>query len=592
MAQQNINIGAAPNDGSGDNPRVAFKKCNDNFTELYTSGAGSSTEGIWNYNQNSTDTSTSPTSGRFRTNSGDAANATQIAIHGISINGIDRANTLRTQVAGDIIKCQDASDSDTWARYVLQSTPVDNGTWFQLNVAFNGGGGTPPGNNQEIIFAFAASGGGTAAPVGAEYITSTANATLTSERVLTDTATITWDRTTAGQIKANAAGGGGNVSNSGTPTSGQYAKWVTATTIQGVAAATVLSDIGAAPLNAPVFTGDARAVTPTAGDNDTSIATTAFVTAAVAAIAPFGPPQGRLTLQTLTPVMTTTQSAKTTIFYPPYQGNLCPIYDGTTFSMLAFTELSAITTDTTKSPAVIGDSKVNDWFVWNDVGTLRISHGPDWTNDTTRSAGTALVMVKGIWLNNASITNGPAAQRGTYVGTTRSNATSTFDMIFNPAAAPGGVAGVMLGVYNAYNRVRTISVNRESTNSYSVPAGWRNANGSGDNSIGFVDGLAESIVDAMWWTGPVSSQTSGEGTVLGLHLDWVSGNPEFQAFGCYGYSLRIQAGVSVTGRFLPVLGFHVVNAVEYSNVGGTSFHGASAPQAGFQAQGIQVEMWM
>ena len=46
------------------------------------------------------------------------------------------------------------------------------------------------------------------APVGAEYITSTADATLTSERVLTDTATVTWDRTTAGQIKANVAGGG------------------------------------------------------------------------------------------------------------------------------------------------------------------------------------------------------------------------------------------------------------------------------------------------------------------------------------------------------------------------------------------------
>ena len=31
-----------------------------------------------------------------------------------------------------------------------------------------------------------------------------------------------------------------------------------------------------------------------------------------------GPPQGRLTLQTLTPVMTTTQAAKTTLFYTPY----------------------------------------------------------------------------------------------------------------------------------------------------------------------------------------------------------------------------------------------------------------------------------
>jgi hypothetical protein len=37
-----------------------------------------------------------------------------------------------------------------------------------------------------------------------------------------------------------------------------------------------------APLSSPLFTGDARAVTPTFGDNDTSIATTAFVQAALA----------------------------------------------------------------------------------------------------------------------------------------------------------------------------------------------------------------------------------------------------------------------------------------------------------------------
>jgi hypothetical protein len=39
-----------------------------------------------------------------------------------------------------------------------------------------------------------------------------------------------------------------------------------------------------APLNSPHFTGDPHAPTPTAGDNDSSIATTAFVHAAVAAL--------------------------------------------------------------------------------------------------------------------------------------------------------------------------------------------------------------------------------------------------------------------------------------------------------------------
>jgi hypothetical protein len=39
-----------------------------------------------------------------------------------------------------------------------------------------------------------------------------------------------------------------------------------------------------APLASPTFTGDARAVTPAPGDNDTSIATTAFVTTALGSV--------------------------------------------------------------------------------------------------------------------------------------------------------------------------------------------------------------------------------------------------------------------------------------------------------------------
>jgi hypothetical protein len=158
-------------------------------------------------------------------------------------------------------------------------------------------------------------------------------------------------------------------------------------------------------------------------------------------------PQGRLTLQTATPVVTSSQSAKTTIFYTAYKGDQVPIYDGTNMVSTAITggEISVLTTDTTKSPAAIGVSKVNDWFIWNDAGTIRIGHGPDWTSDTARSAGTALVMVKGILLNNAAITNGPGASRGTYVGTTRSNGSSQLEFIFGAAGAPPTAAS--LGVW-------------------------------------------------------------------------------------------------------------------------------------------------
>ena len=35
MAQEIIDVGNAPNDGTGDTIRTAFGKCNGNFTELY-----------------------------------------------------------------------------------------------------------------------------------------------------------------------------------------------------------------------------------------------------------------------------------------------------------------------------------------------------------------------------------------------------------------------------------------------------------------------------------------------------------------------------------------------------------------------------
>ena len=41
MAQQVINVGALPNDGTGDPLRVAYQKINSNFTEVYSSVSAS-----------------------------------------------------------------------------------------------------------------------------------------------------------------------------------------------------------------------------------------------------------------------------------------------------------------------------------------------------------------------------------------------------------------------------------------------------------------------------------------------------------------------------------------------------------------------
>ena len=205
------------------------------------------------------------------------------------------------------------------------------------------------------------------------------------------------------------------------------------------------------------------------------------------------PPLGRLTLASGVPVMATSQAAKTTVYYTPYAGNMVPIYDGTNMVPTVFSELSQATTDATKSPAAVAATKIYDMFVWNDSGTIRCTRGPAWTNATTR--GYTLTMVNGILLNTSSITNGPAASRGTWVGTIASNASSTIDFIFGTA---GPVAGV-LNVWNAYNRVSVgctvIDIGASYTYSSSV---FRQARGSSANQISFVVGASEDAISASY----------------------------------------------------------------------------------------------
>lgn len=272
-------------------------------------------------------------------------------------------------------------------------------------------------------------------------------------------------------------------------------------------------------------------------------------------------PQGRLTLQTAVPVMVTTQSAKTTFYYTPCVGNQIPLWDGTTMTMTTFPEISVATTDTAKNPSAIGASKVNDWFVWNDGGTLRLTHGPDWTNDTTRSAGTALTMVNGILLNNASITNGPAASRGTYVGTTRSNASSQLDWIFGASASGGSAA--FLGVWNAYNRRQLVTNVIDSGAPYTYTSGTaRQARASAGNQVSFVSGLPEDSISATYTASGQTVAVTNALVIFGVNIDSTT-----SIFGRSGLVITPGAfsliGVNAsTAGFVATTGFHVISANE------------------------------
>lgn len=95
-------------------------------------------------------------------------------------------------------------------------------------------------------------------------------------------------------------------------------------------------------------------------------------------------PQGRLTLATGVPVMTTSQSAKTTLYYAPYTGSYAPLWNGSAFVMTDLGgELSQATTDTTKSPAAVVADACYDAFVWDDSGTKRCTRGYSWAAAST-----------------------------------------------------------------------------------------------------------------------------------------------------------------------------------------------------------------
>lgn len=277
------------------------------------------------------------------------------------------------------------------------------------------------------------------------------------------------------------------------------------------------------------------------------------------------PPGGRITLTTATPITTSDVSAATTVYYTPHMHQYVPIYDGTNFMMLNVTgELSQATTDTTKSPAAVAASSVYDLFVWSDSGTFRCTRGPAWTSSTARGTGagtTELERVQGIYVNKIAITNGPAAQRGTYVGTIRSTSGSA---ITDSAASRL--------VWNQYNQARRPLRVVDTTDSWNyTTATVRQANGSTANQVEFVRGFNEQVVDMM-------VIANVRNTDVGIAFDVGVGLDSTTTFASDQIRYRTEqqnAGLSaigMTARYngFPGLGFHFLTWLEASQATGTT----------------------
>jgi hypothetical protein len=199
-------------------------------------------------------------------------------------------------------------------------------------------------------------------------------------------------------------------------------------------------------------------------------------------------PQGRLTLQTGTPVMITSTTATATIFYDCYQGGrLVPVFNGASDDFLNITGCEI-------SDTVIasGTGQLNAANVF-DVYAVEVSSAPvlcvptngtggGWASDsggsnTARGTGYSQLdtTTRGYITNKNSITHcynggtdeGPiAANQGTYLGTvaTDPGAAGSISYTF-PAIATTPVAG-RFNIWNAYNRVNVSGTVGDSTASW------------------------------------------------------------------------------------------------------------------------------
>ena len=267
------------------------------------------------------------------------------------------------------------------------------------------------------------------------------------------------------------------------------------------------------------------------------------------------PPQGRITLTSGAAVMAASVAGASTVYFTPYGGNLMPIYDGANMLMTAFAELSQLTTDTSKSPAAVAASKIYDLFVWNDGGTIRCTRGPAWANATAR--GYTFTLRNGIALNTSPIGNGPAALRGTWVGTIASNAASTIDWIYGAAGA-NGVAGVF-NVWNAFNRVGVSSTVIDNSASYTyTPNTIRQAHGSPAMQISFVTGAQEDAVSASYQCYIFNLAASAAYGKCGLGFDSLT----VYASNAFNFGSGTGSIPLAVGTWNAAAGTHVLSALE------------------------------
>ena len=304
------------------------------------------------------------------------------------------------------------------------------------------------------------------------------------------------------------------------------------------------------------------------------------------------PPSGRLTLTSGVPVLSSAVIGASGVIWTPFNGNGVPQWNGSTWILTAFAEISQALSDTTNSPAAAVAGGLYDYFVWFKSGAATLSRGPAWTNSTTRSL--SLSRVAGFQTNSVQITNGPAAGYGLFVGSIvcdAGGATVTFNPA--PAAASGGpTGGAWVGLWNQFNRVSVGASARDSNSSWSyTTASWRAADGqAANNIITFVTGQQEDMLAASYTVvGRANQSVPSNGVAIGIGVDSVTSAVAAATPAHADAASSAESSVTASYVSAPMLGRHYVAAVEYSNNSAGAFYGLE-PTTGVQSMQISAQL--
>lgn len=260
----------------------------------------------------------------------------------------------------------------------------------------------------------------------------------------------------------------------------------------------------------------------------------------------------RLTSVSNTPILTTTQLAKTTLFDTPFLSNQIGIYSGSAWVQHFVGETSLSTSGFTAS-------RMHDIYGFMSGGVYTIE-AVAWSDNTTPpTRGTQ---------NGVLTKNGDATKR--YRGSVYVNGSKEIEWQWGAVSA--GCTAAKFMVWNESNRIKVRTFFGDSANTWTHAnnSTWSQQNGSDTARATFAIGRTIEPVMARTTNRAVpAASTSGS---IAIGLDSTSSPASNQRI-MYNSNTSGQASFSSEWSGYPGVGLHYLQALDYSTGGTTTFYG-------------------